>query len=478
MGVDPRGRKTKIVVTIGPASSDRETIQELLQAGMNVVRINTSHADKQTVTDTVQLLRIVSAEMNIHLGILLDLSGPKIRVDNIPLEGIPLSEGEVFTLGYDKEVDIRVRPNVKFQSVDENARVMLDDGRIELKVLERLSSSALKAQVVYGGLVKPNKGVNFPGVALGVPSLTTRDMDHLRHGLDQDIDWVALSFVRSPEDRKLIDEIFAEVGKSCAVMAKIEKPEAVKALDEVIEKFDGIMVARGDLGVEMPLDEVPLIQKEIIRKCNRAGKPVVTATQLLDSMVSSPAPTRAEVNDVANAIFDGTDALMLSNETAVGSYPVKAVQTLDRIARTIESATIGQTLSWQENHDEKELSHSISHAACTIARECDVPVIVSMTHSGFTARGVSQFRPKSCIVALSPMISTCRQLQLSWGVIPLEIVQHPSTTEMIKSAERLLVKKGFVKKGDTFVFTAGVPVGIAGTTNLIKVQEVGGTASH
>ncbi len=473
MNVAALSRKTKIVVTIGPVSSDRETVRRLLAAGMNVARINTSHADQQEIADSIATLRAVAKEEDYLLGILLDLSGPKIRVDNIPAAGRELAVGEQFTLGHNDQVDIAVRPDVEFKDVEGHARVMLDDGRLELRVLERLSSSALRVEVVYGGLLEANKGVNFPGVALGVPSLTPADEENLRFGLAHGIDWVALSFVRSPEDRQALDRIFTEEGVRVPVMAKIEKPEAVARLDEIIEVFDGIMVARGDLGVEMPLDEVPLIQKRIILQCNNAGKPVVTATQLLDSMVSSPSPTRAEVNDVANAIIDGTDAVMLSNETAVGSYPVKAVETLHSIACTIERATLDAPQKRRGADYKHSLSSAMSHAACTIAREMDMSAIVTMTHSGVTARGASRFRPKSTIVALSPLVATCQQLQLSWGVLPLSVEEYPSTDKMIANAERIILEKGFIQPGDYFVFTAGVPIGRSGTTNLLKVQQAG-----
>lgn len=473
MNVAFQSRKTKIIVTIGPASSDRETVRRLLAAGMNVARINTSHADKQEIADAIATLRAVAKEEDYLLGILLDLSGPKIRVDNVPVEGRELTAGEQFTLGHDAQVDIAVRPDVTFKGVEEHARVMLDDGRLELRVLERLSSSALRVEVVYGGLLKANKGVNFPGVELGVPSVTPKDEENLRFGLAHGIDWVALSFVRSPEDRQVVDKIFTEEGVRVPVMAKIEKPEAVAQLDEIIEVFDGIMVARGDLGVEMPLDEVPLIQKRIILQCNSAGKPVVTATQLLDSMVTAPSPTRAEVNDVANAIIDGTDAVMLSNETAVGRYPVKAVETLHSIACTIERATLGTQQNRRGGDHKHGLSSAISQAACSIASEMDMSAIVTMTHSGVTARGASRFRPKSTIVALSPIVSTCQQLQLSWGVIPLVVKEYLSTDEMITHAERMILDKGFIQPGDYYVITAGVPIGRSGTTNLLKVQQAG-----
>ncbi|UCD37382.1 MAG: pyruvate kinase, partial [Fidelibacterota bacterium] len=288
----------------------------------------------------------------------------------------------------------------------------------------------------------------------------------------QGIDWVALSFVRSPEDRQPIDEIFAEVGRQVPVMAKIEKPEAVDNLEEIIKVFDGVMIARGDLGVELPLQEVPLIQKRIIRECNKEGKPVITATQLLDSMVAAPFPTRAEVNDVANAIYDGTDAVMLSNETAIGAYPVKAVETLHAIASTTEGVTTGDQSRRREDHEIKGVGASISHAAGMIARDLTIPVIVTMTHTGSTAKSVSRFRPRARIVALSPFSSTCRQLQLSWGVTPLQVNEYANTDEMITMAERLLLEREFVKPGDYFVLTAGVPIGQPGTTNLLKVQKV------
>jgi len=422
-------RKTKIVVTIGPATSGRETMRQLLAAGMDMARVNTSHTDRQGITDMVTDLRVAAEAEGRILGILLDLAGPKIRVTGLSDEGRSLAEEEVFTLGAESGVDIRVRPDVTFQAVEE--------------------------------------------VALGVPTMTARDEENLRHGLAQGVDWVALSFVRSPEDRQAIDKVFEEEGRQVPVMAKIEKPEAVARLDEIIQVFDGIMVARGDLGVEMPLEQVPIIQKHIIEKCNAAGKPVITATQLLDSMVTAPSPTRAEVNDVANAIYDGTDAVMLSGETAVGDYPVKAVETLHAIAVTTEEATADASGRRRADYQTQGVAASISHAACSIARERGLPVIVTMTHTGSTARSVSRFRPKSRIMAFSPFLSTCRQLQLSWGVTPLHVDEYASTDEMIARAEQLLLEKGFVRPGDCFVLTAGVPIGQPATTNLLKVQQVG-----
>ena len=466
-------RKTKIVVTLGPAVSDPQRLGELIRAGMNVARINTSHADQDEIAGQIARLREVAAAENSMVGIMLDLSGPKIRVDNITAEGYQLEAGAELTLGTDKEADLQVRPEVGFKAVGNEARVMLDDGKIQLKVIEHISESMLKVQVVYGGLLAPSKGVNFPGVALDVPAMTQADESNLRFGLKQGIDWVALSFVRSPKDRQGIETIFEEEGIRVPVMAKIEKPEAVENLDSIIDVFDGIMVARGDLGVEMPLEELPLIQKRIIAACNEAGKPVVTATQLLDSMVSAPSPTRAEVNDVANAIFDGTDALMLSNETAVGDYPIKAVETLHSIAVATEAAALAR----KTDHDggiSMTIGSAISHAACTIARECSFPVIVTMTHSGITALGVARFRPRANIIAFSPSMEVCRQLQLVWGVRALVIDELQSTDEMVANAEQLLLEHGLISKGDYFVFTAGVPIGMAGTTNLLKVHQVGG----
>ncbi len=472
MKLDRMDHRTKIIATMGPSSMEPGVLAQMLDAGMNVARINTSHADRQGIIDTVAHVRQVAADKEVIVGILMDLAGSKIRVCNVPAAGIALEEGATFTLGAG-DVDIQVAPEMEYKNVAEDARVMLDDGRIELKVVKQLSSMTLQVEVVFGGTLLPKKGINFPGVSLSVPALTEEDKANVRLALELDLDWVALSFVRSASDRVSIDEIFAEVGKHIPVMAKIEKPEAIADLEAIIEAFEGAMVARGDLGVELPLERVPLIQKEIIRRCNAHGKPVVTATQLLDSMVSSPAPTRAEANDVANAIFDGTDSVMLSNESAVGDYPVKAVAMLASIARTTETAPIGSIVRSRDTHQELNVATAISHAACNIARECDMPVIVTMTESGITARGVSRYRPRCRIVALSPNMSTCRQLQLSWGILALHISRYASTDEMLVSAEKLLLEHGLISDGEFFVLTAGIPIGQAGTTNLLKVQQVG-----
>ncbi len=466
-------RRTKIVATIGPASADRQGLGDLMLAGMDVARINTAHLDPPGIPEMVALIREVAAAEQLMIGILLDLAGPKIRVANVPRAGRELVPDEKLVLGTGSQADLVVHPDLKFIDVADRARVKLDDGRFELEVVEHLSDTSLLTRVIYGGLLEPKKGVNFPGVSLGLDAFTARDEAMLRAGLDCEIDWVALSFVRAAEDRAAIDEIMAATGRRLPVMAKIEKPEAVEALEDIVAAFDGVMVARGDLGVELPLEQVPLIQKRIIRCSNARGKPVITATQLLDSMVTSPTPTRAEVNDVANAIFDGTDAVMLSNETAVGRYPVKAVETLDAVARTTETATIDRVIRRQDDYQRRGIANAISHAASNIVRESDISVIVTMTHSGLTARGVSRNRPRARIVALSPLLKTCRQLQLSWGVTPFQVPQHTNTDEMIAAAERLLLQEGLVKPGDHFVFTAGIPIGMTGTTNLLKVQQVG-----
>ncbi len=465
-------RRTKIVATIGPASADRTTMRELLKAGVDVARINTSHADREAVKTTIRALRAVAEAEGRNLGILLDLSGPKIRVDNIPDAGLKLSIGEEYTLGRGSGVDIEIRPEIKFDGVTKNARVMLDDGTIALEVTELLSPTVLKVRVTHGGLLKPNKGVNFPGVALKVPSFTKLDDENLRAGIEAGVDWVAMSFVRHPDDREAVDAIFDELGVKLPLMAKIEKPEAVDFLPEIIDRFDGIMVARGDLGVEMPLEMVPIIQKRIIRLSNAAGKPVITATQLLDSMVTTPTPTRAEVNDVANAIFDGTDAVMLSNETAVGKYPVAAVETLKNIAIATDQATARRKIQGARLDYQMEYGSAIAHAACQIATECATPIIVTMTHSGITALGVSRYRPNCGIVALSPIQATVNRLQLSWGVMPFLTDNWESTQAMSDNAGKILLEAGYLSEGEYFILTAGVPIGQAGTTNLLKVAQV------
>lgn len=465
-------RRTKIVATIGPSSADQTTIRALLEAGIDVARINTSHADCEAIKTTIRALRAVAETEGRNLGILLDLSGPKIRVDNVPEAGFKLAKGEEYTLGQGRGVDIEIRPDIKFDDIATNARVMLDDGTIALEVTGQISPTKLKVRVTNGGLLKPNKGVNFPGVALKVPSFTKTDDEKLRAGIEAGVDWVAMSFVRHPDDREAVDAIFDELGVNLPLMAKIEKPEAVDYLPEIIDRFDGIMVARGDLGVEMALEEVPIIQKRIIRLSNAAGKPVITATQLLDSMVTAPTPTRAEVNDVANAIFDGTDAVMLSNETAVGLYPVEAVETLKKIAIATDQATARRQIQGARLDYQMELGSAIAHAACQIATECAASIIVTMTHSGVTALGVSRYRPNCGIVALSPVQATVNRLQLSWGVIPILVGTWESTQAMSDHAGKILLEAGYLNEGDYFVLTAGVPIGQAGTTNLLKVAQV------
>ncbi len=469
-------RRTKIVATLGPASDSRQVIERLIDAGLNVVRLNFSHGDHASHRATIRLVRQVAREKGRTIAILQDLAGPKIRLGELPEGGIELEPGqEVWLAGGRETTEEGVIPvNYPYlcQDVVEGERILLADGLVELSVVE-VQEGRLRCRVLVGGVLTSRKGVNLPASNLRVPSFTDKDRADLEVGLEEGVDLVALSFVRHEDDLAEARERLNQVDDPPLLIAKIEKPQAVQRLNQILAQVDGVMVARGDLGVEMRLEEVPLIQKRIIRLAQRAGKPVITATQMLRSMMESPRPTRAEAADVANAVLDGTDALMLSDETAVGSYPVESVATLDRIARVTERALpriSAAELSGTELIPATE--GAISHAACTLAEELDCAAIVAGTSSGSSARMVARFRPAAPIIALTPNPVVQRQLALSWGVVPVLTRLMSDAEELFQQAEREARSWGLAGKGDRLVITAGVPMGVAGSTNLVKVIDL------
>ncbi|MAV11788.1 MAG: pyruvate kinase [Synechococcus sp. MED850] len=469
-----QNRRTKIVATIGPATESAERIRELVQAGATTFRLNFSHGDHSEHAARIATIRKVSSELGQHIGILQDLQGPKIRLGRFAEGPITLGKGDRFALTSRQVSCNQTIATVTYDKLAEEvtagSRILLDDGRVEMKVEEiDQSEQTLHCSVTVGGVLSNNKGVNFPDVQLSVRALTDKDRDDLAFGLQQGVDWVALSFVRNPSDMQEIRELIRSHGFSTPVVAKIEKFEAIDQIDTIMPLCDGVMVARGDLGVEMPAEEVPLLQKELIRRANSLGIPIITATQMLDSMASSPRPTRAEVSDVANAILDGTDAVMLSNETAVGDFPVEAVQTMATIAQRIEKDYPRRSI---DSHLPSTIPNAISSAVSTIASQLNASAILPLTKSGATAHNVSKFRPAAPILAITSEIEVARKLQLVWGVTPLLIPQQKSTSGTFTVAMGTAQDMGLLKEGNLVIQTAGTLAGVSGSTDFVKVGIV------
>lgn len=468
-------RRTKIVATIGPATSSPEVMRELIEAGATTLRLNFSHGTHEDHQRSIRLIRQISFELNQPVGILQDLQGPKIRLGRFEEGSIVLEKGDPYTLTSKPLPGTQEISSVTYEpladEVPTGATILLDDGRVEM-VVETVDKAArqLHCRVVVGGKLSNNKGVNFPGVYLSIKALTDKDREDLMFGLDQGVDWIALSFVRNPQDILEIKELISSAGKNVPVIAKIEKHEAIEQMEAILSICDGVMVARGDLGVELPAEDVPILQKRLIATSNRLGIPVITATQMLDSMVQSPRPTRAEISDVANAILDGTDAVMLSNETAVGNYPVQAVETMARIAIRME-----QDISAARNVDGtpgRSIPNAISQAVGRIAEQLQAAAIMTLTKTGATARNVSKFRPRTPILAITPHVDVARQLQLVWGVRTLLVLDLPSTGQTFQAALNVAQEKQLLAEADLVVMTAGTLQGVSGSTDLIKVEVV------
>ena len=468
-------RKTKIIATIGPASSSLSKLKKMVNAGMDIVRINMSHYNKsEDVEKIVGNLRSISKKNNQPLSILVDICGPKIRVKStIPKGKILIKKNKIYSLGFGK-VNIPINNKIDFSSVNIGDVMKIDDGKIKFSIVSKRYKHSMQIKALDDGIIHPSKGINFPGIDLNMSSLTKKDVKDIKLGCDLEIDWFAHSFVRTEKDYEQFVKIVSSCAKNIPVIAKIETPEAIKNINQLIDIYDGILIARGDLGVELPIEQVPTLQKMIIKKCNKKGKPVITATQMLDSMINSPSPTRAEVADIAGAIYDGTDAIMLSAETAIGNYPIESIETMVSISKNVEKE-ISKNSNFQINKPKFEKTNvltSISHAAFNIASDINIPVIAVMTESGSTARMVSNFRPDANIIAICPYEKIANQLNLFWGVHTLILEQLDSVDGMIQGCQRLLKDRKLVKKKQKFVFIAGIPVGIPGSTNLLKVHEV------
>ncbi len=472
----PRRRRTKIVATIGPATGEPGRLRALVEAGVDVVRFNFSHGTREEHRRWIQLVRRFSAELGRPVAVLQDLQGPKIRVGELrDHRPVVLEEGSEVVIGTHGEGGTAQRLPITYpelvREVRAGDRILLSDGELELAVTS-VGPQEVRARVVRGGLLEEHKGINLPGVALQAPALTDKDVEDLRFGLEAGVDFVALSFVRRAEDVARARELMERLGRTVPLVAKLEKAEAVDHLEEIMQASDGVMVARGDLGVELAPERVPTLQKHIIRRANELGIPVITATQMLESMVDHPRPTRAEASDVANAILDGTDAVMLSAETAVGRYPLEAVRMMDRIAVEVEAAS-PQLYQAPRHHDRRlGIAEAVAAAACRLSHDLRAKAIVVITRSGRTAQLVSKNRPAEPIVALTENEAVARGLCLWWGVHPVVIEFREDTDAMLVHAEEELLRRGLVEPGDVLVVTGSAPIIARGRTNFVKVHRV------
>ena len=472
-------KKTKIVCTIGPASESKDVFRQLVINGLDVARLNFSHGDHEEHGQRINTIKEVRWELNRPIAILLDTKGAEIRTGKFKDGEIELVEGQNFIITTRDVLGDNTISNVSYDGLPEDVGVgdiiLIDDGLVGLKVKKIVNDTDIECIVENGGAVSNHKGVNVPNVKLNLPAVTEKDKSDIKFGIEKDVDFIAASFIRKASDVLAIREILENSDvHHIQIISKIENQEGLDNIDEIIRVSDGIMIARGDLGVEIPTEEIPLAQKEIIKKCNRAGKPVITATQMLDSMMRNPRPTRAEVTDVANAIFDGTDAIMLSGETAIGKYPVGAVKIMSDIAKRTESAIDYEELLGAKAVEKETLvTDAISYATCRIAADLGASAILTATSTGFTARMVSKFRPAVTIIAAVTDEHVRRRLSLSWGVYTVLTKRFHSTDDVIVASVNRALEAELINNGDLIVITAGVPVGATGTTNLIKVHTIG-----
>ncbi len=470
-------RKTKIVATLGPASQAPKQIESLIKAGVNVFRLNFSHGTAEDHQQNVTNIRAVATKLGVIVGILQDLQGPKIRVGDFSAGPIKLVKGQSFALHPDKnklgdEQGVGISYAQLYSDLSVGDALLIDDGKILLNV-SSVEDQVIHTTVQRGGLLSNKKGINVPGADLSIAAVTEKDIIDIAIGAQLDVDWVALSFVRNRDDLLLARKHLEMNQSNAKLMAKIEKPGAIRNYKEILREADGIMVARGDLGVELSAEKVPMLQKRLIRKAREKGKPVITATQMLESMIEQAIPTRAEANDVANAIFDGTDAVMLSAETATGKYPVTAVDTMDRIARTVEAdSDYKKRMVERKFKAEKNTPDAVSSAACHIARTLAAEVMCCFSSSGATALRVARNRIHTDVIAISPSVKSCNQLTVSWGVNPVLNKDATSSDEMVEIANQIIIDNKMAKSGDQFVVTAGIPFGHSGTTNLIRVETL------
>ena len=472
-------RKTKIVCTIGPASESEEMLEKLMNAGMNVARLNFSHGSHEEHKARIDTIRKVAKRLNKTIGLLLDTKGPEIRTHNMKDGLIVLEKGKEVIVSMDEVEGTPEKFSVTYENlindVNIGSYILLDDGLVELQVKEiNKDKGEVKCDILNTGELKNKKGVNLPGVKVNLPGITDKDADDIRFGIKENVDFIAASFVRRPSDVLDIRQILEEEKAEITIFPKIENQEGIDNIEEILEVSDGLMVARGDMGVEIPPESVPMVQKDLIRKCNKLGKPVITATQMLDSMQRNPRATRAEASDVANAIYDGTDAVMLSGETAAGQYPEEAVKTMRNIAVSAEAAQdYKKLLSDRTKLVETSLVNAIGVSVAHTALNLNVKAIVAATESGSTARTISKYRPHSDIIAVTPSEKTARQCAIVWGVNPVVKEGRKTTDALLNNAVATAVETGRVSNGDLIIITAGVPTGEKGTTNMMKIHLVG-----
>ncbi len=471
-------RKTKIICTIGPATDNEDVMRRLMLSGMNVARFNFSHADPEVDKRRFEMIAKLREELGLPIATMLDTKGPEIRLkkfkDNAP---VVINDGDIFTLTSRDVVGTNEIASISFaglpRDVDIGSKILINDGLVELQV-EKLNATDITCRVIHGGKLSNHKGINVPGVDLSLPYISEADMTDLEFGAQTGFDFIAASFVRSAADVNYLRKFTHSLGwNNVKIIAKIENRDGVNNIDEILEAADGIMVARGDMGVEIPFEQIPAIQKSLISKGYNAGKQVITATQMLESMINNPRPTRAEITDIANAIYDGTSAIMLSGETAAGHFPVETVQTMARIAECTESdIDYAENLLNLGDRPNSSVTDAISHATVTTALDLNAAAIITVTKSGNTAKMISKYRPQCDIIGLTPDPTTCRQMNLSWGVRPALIGEMSTTDELIAAALKAAKNNGFVNTGDTVVITAGVPLGVSGNTNLLEVETI------
>lgn len=469
-------RKTKIICTIGPASESEERLRELMLAGMNVARFNFSHGTHEEQKAKYERVLKVRKELGLPVATMLDTKGPEIRLRDFEGGKVELKEGETFTLTTEEIMGTAQRATISYKNLKNDISVgttlLIDDGLIELEV-EKISGEDIICRVINGGFVSNHKGVNVPGAILSMPYISDADMEDILFGIKEGYELIAASFVRSKEDIYELRKILQEHGSDMKIIAKIENMQGIENLEEILEASDGVMVARGDMGVEIPMEEVPVLQKKMIKMANAQGKHVITATQMLESMINHPRPTRAEATDIANAIYDGTTAIMLSGESAAGKYPVEAVKTMARIAESAEKdIDYRSRMRRNDEGDKSEITNAIAYATCSAAMDLNAAAIITVTMSGYTAEAISRFKPSCPIIGCAVNERVCDQLNLLWGVNPLLIKKEETSEELFADAVLAAKEAGYVNTGDIVVITAGVPLGITGTTNMIHVVEV------
>lgn len=470
--------RTKIVATIGPSSSPKEVLLKMIQEGLDVCRINFSHGSHEQHRKVIETIRQINEKHATHIGILADLQGPKIRIGQVKKGGVLLKKGNIITLTtrhIEEETNIFHITYEHFpKDVKKNETILMDDGKLRLKVVGTDGKEEVQLKVIHGGLLTSNKGVNMPNTKVSAPSLTKKDREDLEFALEQGVEWIGLSFVREAKDITELKAIIKEHKSTARVIAKIEKPEAIKNLDGIIAATDAVMVARGDLGVETPLEKVPAVQKIIVKKCLDAVKPVIIATQMMESMISSPSPTRAEVNDVANSVLDGADAVMLSGETSVGDYPVECIKVMQNIIQSIEDTSYPYSLPNPPKPGKRPsfFSEAILYNACMLAEQTGAKGIVSMTNSGFSAFQLSNHRPKAITFIFTNNRSILKTLSLLWGVRTYYYDKLETTDKTIEEVNKMLLDEGAVKKGDILINTASIPIQMKGRTNMLKVGIV------